>query len=83
MAGTCLLLSHHVVFITFTALLVTEFIMVALTIHTWHWIMLLAEIFSITVYLASLYILDTYFGKEITINCVLKILYSLQMLMSA
>ena len=55
---------HHIVFITFTALLLTELIMVALTIRTWHWIMLLAEIFSVAVYLASLYLLDAYFGKE-------------------
>ena len=53
-----------VVLITFTALLLTELIMVALTIRTWHWIMLLAEIFSVTVYVASLYLLDSYFGKE-------------------
>ena len=54
---------HHIVYITFTALLITELIMVALTIRTWHWIMLLAEIFSVTVYLGSLYLLDAYFGK--------------------
>lgn len=53
-----------VVLITFTALLLTELIMVALTIRTWHWIMLLAEIFSVTVYVTSLYLLDSYFGKE-------------------
>ena len=53
-----------VVLITFTALLLTELIMVALTIRTWHWIMLLAEMFSVTVYVASLYLLDSYFGKE-------------------
>ena len=55
---------HHIVFVTFTALLLTELIMVALTIRTWHWIMLLAEIFSVTVYFGSLYLLDAYFGKE-------------------
>lgn len=57
---------HHIVLITFTALLLTEFIMVALTIRTWHWIMLLAEILSATIYFASLYLLNKYFGKEIT-----------------
>lgn len=34
----------HVVSISFTALIVTELIMVALTVHTWHWAMLLAEV---------------------------------------
>ena len=55
--------SQHIVFITFTALLLTEFVMVALTIHTWHWIMLVAEIFSVTVYFGSLFLLDNFFGK--------------------
>ena len=60
-----LLSKHHIVYITFTALLLTELIMVALTIRTWHWIMLLAEMFSVTVYFGSLYLLDAYFGEEI------------------
>lgn len=34
----------HVVSITFSALIVTELIMVALTVHTWHWAMLLAQV---------------------------------------
>jgi len=67
MGGSYLLFkSHHddhIVAITFTALLLTEFLMVALTIHTWHWIMLLAEMFSVTVYFGSLFLLDQFFGK--------------------
>lgn len=35
----------HIVSISFTALIVTELIMVALTIHTWHWAMLLAQVY--------------------------------------
>ena len=64
MGMTYLISEHHMILITFTALLLTELIMVALTIRTWHWIMLLAEIFSVTAYLLSLYLLDNHFGKE-------------------
>lgn len=35
----------HVVAISFTALIITELIMVALTVHTWHWAMLIAQVF--------------------------------------
>lgn len=34
----------HIVSISFTALIVTELIMVALTVHTWHYAMLLAQV---------------------------------------
>ena len=53
----------HVVSITFTALVLTELLMVALTIRTWHGLMLLAELFSVVVYISSLAILRDYFGK--------------------
>ena len=54
----------HVVSITFTALVLTELLMVALTIRTWHGLMLLAELFSVVVYMSSLAILRDYFGKK-------------------
>merc|ERR1712223_190383 len=47
----------HVVAISFTALILTELLMVALTIRTWHPIMLLAELASIVIYFLSLIIL--------------------------
>ena len=53
----------HVVSITFTALVLTELLMVALTIRTWHGLMLAAEMFSIIVYVVSLVILKDFFGK--------------------
>lgn len=34
----------HIVSITFTALIITELIMVAMTVHTWHWAMLVAQV---------------------------------------
>ena len=54
----------HVVSITFTALILTELLMVAVTIRTWHGLMLLAELFSVIVYITSLIVLQDYFGEE-------------------
>lgn len=53
----------HVVAISFTALILTELLMVALTIRTWHWLMVVAELFSLACYLASLAFLNEYFGR--------------------
>lgn len=55
----------HVVSISFTALILTELIMVALTIRTWHWLMVLAEFLSLAIYIMSLIILKDFFGKYI------------------
>uniref|UniRef100_A0AAY4EJV3 Phospholipid-transporting ATPase n=1 Tax=Denticeps clupeoides TaxID=299321 RepID=A0AAY4EJV3_9TELE len=51
----------HVVAISFTALILTELLMVALTVRTWHWLMVVAEFFSLACYLASLAFLNEYF----------------------
>ncbi|KAL4235196.1 ATP synthase subunit 9 [Mactra antiquata] len=51
----------HVVAITFTSLILTELLMVALTIRTWHWAMILAEIVSLAIYVASLIVLRNHF----------------------
>lgn len=59
----------HIVAISFSALVLTELIMVALTIRTWHHIMMLAEIFSLALYLLSLVVLKDYFGKLCDIKC--------------
>ena len=56
----------HVVAITFTALILTELLMVALTIRTWHGLMVLAQLFSVLVYVLSLVVLKDYFGMHIT-----------------
>ena len=53
----------HVVSISFTALILTELIMVALTIRTWHWLMVLAEFLSLAIYILSLIILKDFFGR--------------------
>ncbi|XP_061428126.1 probable phospholipid-transporting ATPase IIB isoform X3 [Lethenteron reissneri] len=52
----------HVVAITFTSLILTELLMVALTVRTWHWLMVLAEFLSLGLYVASLLFLNEYFG---------------------
>ena len=55
----------HVVSITFTTLILTELLMVALTIRTWHGLMLLAELSSIAIYILSLVVLHDYFGEAV------------------
>ena len=55
----------HVVSITFTALILTELIMVAFTIRTWHWLMLFAEVISLALYVGTLAVLKNYFGKSV------------------
>ncbi|XP_042765592.1 probable phospholipid-transporting ATPase IIB isoform X8 [Panthera pardus] len=51
----------HVLAISFTALILTELLMVALTIRTWHWLMAVAEVLSLGCYVASLAFLNEYF----------------------
>ncbi|XP_024610564.1 probable phospholipid-transporting ATPase IIB isoform X2 [Neophocaena asiaeorientalis asiaeorientalis] len=51
----------HVVAISFTALVLTELLMVALTVRTWHWLMAVAELLSLGCYVASLAFLNQYF----------------------
>lgn len=53
----------HIVAISFTALILTELIMVALTVRTWHYLIVVAELFSLAVYVLSLIIFKNYFGK--------------------
>ena len=55
----------HIVAISFSALILTELIMVALTIRTWHQLMVIAEVFSLALYMLSLVVLKDYFGKFI------------------
>ena len=55
----------HVVAITFTALVLNELLMVALTIRTWHGLMVLAQLLSIAIYILSLVVLNGYFGEAL------------------
>ncbi|XP_014217448.1 probable phospholipid-transporting ATPase IIA [Copidosoma floridanum] len=54
----------HIVAISFSALVLTELIMVALTVRTWHHLMVLAEVFSLALYMLSLVVLKEYFDTE-------------------
>lgn len=56
----------HVVSISFTALILTELIMIALTVRTWHWAMVVAEVTSLVVYLLSVILFKGGFGKYAT-----------------
>ena len=58
----------HVVAISYTALILTELTMVALTIRTWHPLMVLAELLSILLYLLSLILLREFFGEVICMS---------------
>lgn len=51
----------HIVSISFSALILTELLMVALTVRTWHPMMLVAHAISLTFYGLSLVFLR-YFG---------------------
>merc|ERR1719295_2042103 len=54
----------HIVAISFTALILTELTMVALTIRTWHPVMFLAELSSVLIYFLSLIVLKDLFDSD-------------------
>lgn len=54
----------HIVAISFTSLILTELLMVALTIQTWHWLMIVGELLSLACYVASLVFLHEFIGKS-------------------
>ncbi|XP_045502996.1 probable phospholipid-transporting ATPase IIB [Colias croceus] len=54
----------HIVEISYTALILTELIMVALTVTTWHRLMVVAELASLLMYTATLLIFTTYFDGD-------------------
>ena len=53
----------HVVAITFTSLIVNELLVMALTVRSWHGLMLLAEVLSVLFYVLSLVVFKDYFGE--------------------
>jgi len=54
----------HIVSIAFTALILTELLMVALTIRTWHYLMIVGELLSLLLYVASLFLFHSFFGQS-------------------
>nr|VZI44521.1 unnamed protein product [Spirometra erinaceieuropaei] len=53
----------HVVSITFTSVLLTELLMVALTIRTWHFVMIVSELASLAIYIVALVIFKSFFDQ--------------------
>ncbi|UYV80522.1 ATP9A [Cordylochernes scorpioides] len=64
----------HIVAISFSALILTELLMVALTVRTWHWLMVVSEFFSLLIYLLSLLLLRDFDRQFVfTLNFVWKV----------
>ena len=61
----------HIVSISFTALILTELIMIAFTVRTWHCAMVVAEVISLGVYLISVMLFPGNFGKICSIHLIL------------
>lgn len=61
----------HIVSISFTALILTELIMIAFTVRTWHCAMVVAEVISLGVYLISVMLFPGNFGKKYSIHLIL------------
>lgn len=55
---------NHIVAITFTALILTELLMVGLTVRSWHILMIISMMVSLICYVASLVVLKEYFDTE-------------------
>src|SRR5947208_3365314 len=65
----------HVRTITFTSLILTELLMLALTVSTWHWLMIVAELISLSTYLLTMIVAPEYFDEQFiqTTNFLLRI----------
>lgn len=55
----------HLSAISFTALILTELLMVAFEVHRWHWMMIVAEACSLLFYVASIFILQDTFDHSL------------------
>ena len=69
----------HIVSISFTALILTELIMIAFTVRTWHCAMVVAEVISLGVYLISVMLFPGNFGKKYSIHLILHFIFNLQL----
>jgi phospholipid-translocating ATPase len=58
----------HIVSIAFTALILTELLMVALTVRTWHYVMIVCELLSFILYVASLFLFQSYFDVNFLLS---------------
>lgn len=67
MYGSILLFNDeliHVIAITFTAVILTELLMLLLIVKTWHWLMVVAELMSLSFYLITLIMSPGYFDDQ-------------------
>lgn len=55
----------HLSAISFSSLVLTELLMVAFEVHTWHWMMVAAEMCSVVFYVASIFILQDTFDHSL------------------
>ena len=55
---------NHIVAITFTSLILTELLMVGLTVRSWHILMIISMMVSLICYIASLVVFKAYFGNR-------------------
>lgn len=58
----------HIVSITFTALILTELLMVALTVRTWHYLMIVGEFLSLALFISSLFVFKSYFDVDFLLS---------------
>lgn len=54
----------HIVAITFTTLVITELLMLALNVRSWHWLMVVAEVISLSFYLFTLILFPQSFDSQ-------------------
>uniref|UniRef100_A0A6G1S4H7 Phospholipid-transporting ATPase n=1 Tax=Aceria tosichella TaxID=561515 RepID=A0A6G1S4H7_9ACAR len=54
----------HVVAITYTTLIITELLMLALNVRSWHWMMVVAEVISLSFYLFTLILFPQSFDAQ-------------------
>ncbi|CAG0919422.1 unnamed protein product [Notodromas monacha] len=65
--GTLILFENdfiHVVLLSFSALVLTELLMVVLTVKRWHYLMAVAELLSLGIYVASIFIFPKVFDFQ-------------------
>lgn len=55
----------HLSAISFTSLILTELLMVAFEVHTWHWMMMAAEMCSLLFYAAAIFVLQDTFDQSL------------------
>lgn len=55
----------HLSATSFTALILTELLMVAFEVHRWHWMMIVAEMCSVVFYVGSIFILQDTFDHSL------------------